>query len=178
MAGMAFDSIHWLEGIVGDEQIRALERGEGDYALLTQPEGELLVQQGRAHIVLSFVDLFGPLHFSTVVASRRFLNDYSTRARSIVAGVQQAKEWMVGQSVASLTDIAAPFAPELDRALLTCIMQRAVADEYWVGAPVMPRWHYEWLKEAYSTESQLHKPVPFAAGVDNHFADEFMSKTR
>lgn len=172
IAGIGLDSIHWVEGIVGDAQIRALENGEGDYAILTQPEVELLVQESRAHVVLSLVDLFGPLHFSTVVTSRRFLEQHPSRARAIVRGVQRAKNWMAGQSVAKLSEFAAPLAPELDRGLLMRIVQRAVVDEYWVGGPAMPRWHYEWLKEAYTTESRFHKPVPFAAGVDNRFADE------
>lgn len=172
MAGIGLDSIHWLEGIVGDDQIRALEREEGDYAVLTQPEVERLLEEGHGHIVLSLVDLFGPLHFSTVVASRRFLDRHPSRARSIAAGVQRAKDWIARQSVETLTDVAAPLVPDMDRRLLASILRRAMADEYWVGGPSMPRWHYEWLKEAYSSESKFHKPVAFADGVDNRFADE------
>lgn len=54
----------------------------------------------------------------------------------------------------------------------------AFVEEYWIGRPSMARWHYEWLKEAYSTESKFHKPVPFAEGVDNRFADEVEAEHR
>jgi len=172
MADIAPGSMHWLEGIVGDDQIRALDRGEGDYALLTQPEVELLLAEGRGYIALSLVEHMGPLHFSTVVASRRFLDEHPMRARGIARGVQRAKRWMAKQSSTALAELAGPSAPQLNRDLLRRIIRRALADEYWVGAAAMPRWHYEWLKRAYSTESRAHKPVAFADGVHNQFADE------
>ncbi len=178
MAGIDLGAIHWLEGIVGDDQIRALEGGEGEYAMLTQPEVERLTMEGRGHIVLSLVDLFGPLHFSTVVSTRRFLDQHPDRARLIVRGVQRAKDWMEKQPVETLAELMAPLAPELPRNLLTAIVRRAAAEQYWVGGPSMARWHYEWLKEAYSTESKFHKPVPFDEGVDNRFADEVAAERR
>jgi NitT/TauT family transport system substrate-binding protein len=172
MTNIAPESIHWVEGIVGNDQIRALSDGVGDYALLTQPEVELLLTEGRGHIVLSLVELLGPLHFSTVVASRRFLDEHPIHARGITRGVQRAKRWMARQPIASLVDLAAPLAPQLDRGVLGRIIRRATVEEYWVGAAAMPRFHYEWLKKAYSTESSFHKPVEFTDGVYNRFADE------
>jgi ABC-type nitrate/sulfonate/bicarbonate transport system substrate-binding protein len=172
MAGIASESVHWVEGVVGNDQIRALDRGEGDYALLTQPEVELLVAERRGHIVLSLVEHIGPLHFSTVVASRHFLDVHPKRARGIVRGVQRAKLWMAKQPITALTELTGLLAPQLDEDLLRRIIRRARADAYWVGAAAMPRWHYEWLKKAYSTESRMHQPVAFADGVYNQFADE------
>lgn len=172
MTDIPYQSITWLEGITGSDQIRALENGDGDYAVLTQPEVELLLMQGRGHIVLSFVDLFGPLHFSTVVASRSFLDKHSMAAGGIAHGVQRAKRWLSRRSVGEIVDLVAPLAPELHRPVLEKIIRRAIAEEYWVGSASMPRWHYEWLKEAYSMESSSHKRVPFTDGVCNSFADE------
>lgn len=172
MTDIPYESIIWLDGIVGSDQVRALENGDGDYAVLTQPEVELLLTQGRGHIVLSLIHLFGPLHFSTVVASRTFLDKHPVRARGIARGVQRAKRWLSKHSLGQVIELVAPLAPELDRAVLARIIRRAINDEYWVGSASMPRWHYEWLKEAYSMESRSHKPVPFTDGVYNKFADE------
>lgn len=178
MAGVDLRSIEWMEGIAGEAQIKALENGRGDYAMLSQPETERLISEGRGHIVLSMVDLLGPLHFSTVVAPRRFVEERPTAARALVRGIQRAKDWMAAQPPSAIADTLAPRVPDLGRGLLERVLRRAQAEQYWVGRPSMARWHYEWLKEAYCTESQFFKPVPFSEGVDNRFADEVEAEYR
>lgn len=176
MAGIKMESIHWIEGISGDDQIRALEDGTGDLAMLSQPEVETLLEEGRGHIAMSLPELFGPLNFSTVVAPRSFIAARPEMAEMVVDVVQRAKEWMISHSVDELTAAFEPVASELPPRILRKIVARALAEQYWVGEPGISRWHYEWLKEAYCAESDRMKPVSFAAGVEDRYAHELRSR--
>lgn len=176
MAGIGMDSIHWIEGISGNDQIRALEDGTGDLAMLSQPEVETLLEGGRGHIAMSLPELFGPLNFSTVVAPRSFIDSRPEMAELVVDVVQKAKEWMISHSADEVTAAFEPVASDLPPTILRRIVARALVEQYWVGEPGISRWHYEWLKEAYCTESDRLKPVSYAAGVEDRFAHRLRNK--
>jgi ABC-type nitrate/sulfonate/bicarbonate transport system substrate-binding protein len=172
LAGIAPESIAWVNAREGQTELEALREGAGDFALLAEPEVEAVIAGGRGHIAVNLPQEFGPLQFASIVAPHGFIDRKPVLARALIGAVQEAKDWMSRAPAADVAGALAQVMPDTPAVHLTGAVARGQRDGMWAGGPALSRWHYEILRDAYTGEDSSLKPVSFSEGVDNRVAHE------
>ena len=95
----------------------AFRRGEGDYIHQQGPAPQQLEHDGIGHIVASVGEAIGPVAFSSLAATREWLQ--TDAAKRFTRAYRKARAWIIDTPAAKIAEAEASFFPEIDRAVLT-----------------------------------------------------------
>ena len=96
---------------------QAFRRGEGDYIHQQGPAPQQLEHDRVGHIVASVGEAIGPVAFSSLAATREWLN--TDAAKRFTRAYRKARAWIIDTPAAKIAEAEASFFPEIDRAVLT-----------------------------------------------------------
>jgi NitT/TauT family transport system substrate-binding protein len=96
---------------------QAFRRGEGDYIHQQGPAPQQLEHDGVGHIVASVGEAIGPVAFSSLAATREWLN--TDTAKRFTRAYRKTRAWIIDTPAAQIAEAEASFFPEIDRAVLT-----------------------------------------------------------
>jgi NitT/TauT family transport system substrate-binding protein len=96
---------------------QAFRRGDGDYIHQQGPAPQQLEHDGVGHVVASVGEAIGPCAFSSLAATREWLETDS--AKRFMRAYRKARAWLIGTPAATVAEAEAAFFPEIDRAVLT-----------------------------------------------------------
>jgi NitT/TauT family transport system substrate-binding protein len=96
---------------------QAFRRGEGDYIHQQGPAPQQLEHDGVGHIVASVGEAIGPVAFSSLAATREWLN--TDTAKRFTRAYRKTRAWVIDTPAAQIAEAEASFFPEIDRAVLT-----------------------------------------------------------
>jgi NitT/TauT family transport system substrate-binding protein len=96
---------------------KAFRGGEGDYIHQQGPAPQQLEHDGVGHIVASVGEAIGPVAFSSLAATREWLN--TDAAKRFTRAYRKARAWIIETPAAQIAEAEASFFPEIDRAVLT-----------------------------------------------------------
>jgi NitT/TauT family transport system substrate-binding protein len=94
----------------------AFRRGEGDYVHQQGPAPQQLEHDGAGHVVASVGQAIGPCAFSSLAATRAWLQ--TDMARRFMRAYRKARGWLLATPAAEVAQAEASFFPEIDRAVL------------------------------------------------------------
>ena len=114
--GLDFAAIQAVD-VPSDQMDAAFRRGEGDYIHQQGPAPQQLEHDKVGHVVTSVGQAIGPLAFSSLAATRAWLQ--TDMARGFMRAYRKARAWLLATPAADVAKAEASFFPEIDPAVLT-----------------------------------------------------------
>ena len=93
--------------------IAAFRSGEGDFIHLQGPAPQQLQHDGAGHIVTALGDAIGPCAFSSLAATREWLN--TDMAKAFMRAYRKARAWLIATPAAEVAKAEAPYFKDIDR---------------------------------------------------------------
>ena len=125
--GLDFDAIDAIDAGSGADMDAAFRAGEGDYIHQQGPAPQQLEHDGIGHIVASVGDAIGPCGFSSLAATREWLE--SDMAEAFMRAYRKTRVYLNETSTADIATAEASFFPHIDREVL----QRTIATYQTLG---------------------------------------------
>jgi NitT/TauT family transport system substrate-binding protein len=94
----------------------AFRQGEGDYIHQQGPAPQQLEHDRVGHVVASVGQAIGPVAFSSLAATREWLQ--TDMARAFMRAYRRARQWLLATPATQVAEAEASFFPEIDRAVL------------------------------------------------------------
>jgi NitT/TauT family transport system substrate-binding protein len=94
----------------------AFRTGEGDYIHQQGPAPQQLEHDRVGHVVTSVGQAIGPCAFSSLAATRAWLQ--TDMARAFMRAYRKARQWLLATPAAKVAEAEASFFPEIDRPVL------------------------------------------------------------
>lgn len=114
--GVDFDSLNVIDaGDVGQID-RAFRQGRGDYVHQQGPAPQQLEKEGFAHVVAAVGDIVGPVAFSSLCASRQWLQ--TGMAKAFMNAYRQARQFVIEAAADEVAGILSPQLPDIDSDVL------------------------------------------------------------
>jgi NitT/TauT family transport system substrate-binding protein len=98
----------------------AFRKGEGDYIHQQGPAPQQLEHDRVGHVVASVGEAIGPCAFSSLAATREWLQ--TDAARRFMRAYRKARAWILATPAAKIAETESAFFPEIDRAVLTATL--------------------------------------------------------
>jgi NitT/TauT family transport system substrate-binding protein len=114
--GLGFAAIQAMN-VPSDQMDAAFRRGEGDYIHQQGPAPQQLEHDRVGHVVASVGQAIGPLAFSSLAATRAWLQ--TDMARRFMGAYRKARGWLLATPAADVAKAEVPFFPEIHPAVLT-----------------------------------------------------------
>jgi NitT/TauT family transport system substrate-binding protein len=114
--GLDFAAIQAMN-VPSDQMDAAFRRGEGDYIHQQGPAPQQLEHDRVGHVVASVGQAIGPLAFSSLAATRAWLQ--TDLARRFMRAYRKARAWLLATPAAEVAKAEVPFFPEIHPAVLT-----------------------------------------------------------
>jgi NitT/TauT family transport system substrate-binding protein len=115
--GIEFEDIEAIDAGEPDEMDAAFRAGEGDYVHLQGPAPQQLEKDGVGYIVASVGEAIGPVAFSSLTATRRWLE--TDEALSFMRAYEKAREYVLETQAAEIAEAESDFFPDIDVDVLT-----------------------------------------------------------
>jgi NitT/TauT family transport system substrate-binding protein len=114
--GLDFKAIEAVDAGSTEDMIAAFRRGEGDYVHLQGPAPQQLEHDGAGHIVAAVGEAVGPCAFSSLAATREWLQ--TGMAQRFMRAYRKARAWVIAAPAAEIAKAEAPFFPGIDLQVL------------------------------------------------------------
>ncbi len=114
--GLDYSAIDAVD-VPSGQMDHAFRNGQGDYIHQQGPAPQQLERDGVGHVVASVGQAIGACAFSSLAATREWLE--TDRARRFMRAYRRARAWVVSTPAARIAEAEAPFFPETDRTVLT-----------------------------------------------------------
>jgi NitT/TauT family transport system substrate-binding protein len=114
--GLDFAAIQAMN-VPSDQMDAAFRRGEGDYIHQQGPAPQQLEHDRVGRVVTSVGQAIGPLAFSSLAATRAWLQ--TDMARRFMRAYRKARGWLLATPAADVAKAEVPFFPEIHPAVLT-----------------------------------------------------------
>jgi NitT/TauT family transport system substrate-binding protein len=95
----------------------AFRKGQGDYIHQQGPAPQQLEHDRQGHVVASVGEAIGPCAFSSLAATRDWLE--TDAARRFMRAYRKARAWLLATPARRVAEAEAAFFPTIDRAVLT-----------------------------------------------------------
>jgi NitT/TauT family transport system substrate-binding protein len=115
--GLDFGAIEAVDAGSTDKMIAAFRKGEGDFIHLQGPAPQQLEHDKAGHIVTSLGDAIGPCAFSSLAATRDWLN--TDMAKSFMRAYRKARAWLIATPAAEVAKAEASYFKDIDLPVLT-----------------------------------------------------------
>lgn len=114
--GLDYTAIHAID-VPSGQMDAAFRKGEGDYIHQQGPAPQQLEHDGVGHVVASVGQAIGPCAFSSLAATRAWLE--TDMARRFMRAYRKARAWLLATPAAEVAKTEAAFFPEIAPAVLT-----------------------------------------------------------
>jgi NitT/TauT family transport system substrate-binding protein len=114
--GLDFAAIRAIDAGSSEAMLAAFSRGEGDYVHLQGPAPQQLEHNGQGHIVAALGEAIGPCAFSSLAATREWLD--TDMAKRFMRAYRKARAWLITTPAADVAKAEAPFFKDVDLPVL------------------------------------------------------------
>jgi NitT/TauT family transport system substrate-binding protein len=126
--------------------LEALRNGELDVAQMFEPYASMALQAGIGEILYA-ASTRGPTVYTTFLATRGSIVRNRAAFAAIIRAVRRMQTWLYDHSAEELTDVVAPFYPDVARDLLANSLRRYRDAGLWARRPEVSREGFERLAE-------------------------------
>lgn len=173
--GVAWERIRVVQGPTSMEEAEELfRRGTGDYVHLQNPNAERLVQEGVGYYVASVGASLGPIAFSSVVATRRFLSEEPEMALAFMRAYYKSQQWIQSSTPEQIAAALQSQFTGTPLNVLTASVRRYKELRNWLPNPIIPRRSYERAVDMWLAAKQITKRYPYEQVVDTTLAQKVM----
>jgi NitT/TauT family transport system substrate-binding protein len=141
----------------------AFRAGRGDYVHLQGPAPQQLEKDGIGQVVAAVGEAFGPVAFSSLSASRRWLQ--TDMARAFTRAYAKARAWVVETPAAEIAKREAAFFEGVDEAVLARTIDAYQRLGSWRPPLEIPRDAYEVALDVFQHSGRIGKRHPYDAVV-------------
>ncbi|KPK12756.1 MAG: hypothetical protein AMJ68_00730 [Acidithiobacillales bacterium SG8_45] len=148
--GMSLDDIHVIDAGDVNAILQAFRDGAADYVHLQGPAPQQLEHDGLAHVVASVGEAVGPVAFSSLCATRAWLE--TEMAQAFMQAYQEALAFVVNAPADELAAVehSAGFFTEIDRSVLSATIATYQSLACWRPDPTIQKSEYERLLDVFS----------------------------
>jgi len=115
--GVDEKQINIIDAGTVDEIDYAFRQGQGDYVHQQGPAPQQMEKEGIAQVVASVGEAVGPVAFSSLCATRQWLD--SEMAQAFMQAYREARAYTIAAPASEIADREAAFFPDIDRDVLT-----------------------------------------------------------
>ncbi len=141
------------------EQMAAAFRAGGDYVHLQGPAAQQLEHEGVGSVVASVGEAMPPVAFSSLAASRRFLE--SEPGEAFLRAYVRARQWVRSAPPEAVAAREAVFFPGCSEAAVATAIARYQALGCWEGGAEIPRDLYERALEVFLDGGAITRCWPY-----------------
>lgn len=135
------------------EMDRAFREGRGDFVHLQSPAAQQLEEDGLGVIAASVGEAMPPVAFSSLVASREFVN--SVAGQAFVSAYRKSKQWAHTAPPDEIAASQASYFPGVSRESLAETVRRYQRLGCWDGGLEIPRVLYQQSIEVFLTDGRI-----------------------
>lgn len=159
-----------IQNLPSDLKEGAFAAGVGHFVQMPQPLAQqtLLKQTGKLAAFLG--DAIAPIPSLVLLASGNYLKNNDQACQKLVSGLCKGMLWLDYHKPEEAAQVVSPYFPELDKEVLTRIIQNYKKQGMWAKNPILLEKDYENLKTYVSHSGEMTNPVDFGAGVNNKLA--------
>jgi NitT/TauT family transport system substrate-binding protein len=114
--GLEVRDITLIDAGTTEKMIDAFGKGQGDYIHLQGPGPQQLEHAGAGHIVAALGPAIGPCAFSSLAATRAWLD--TDMAQRFMRAYRKARAWLLSTPAGEVANAEASFFPDVDRVAL------------------------------------------------------------
>lgn len=118
--GLDFGNVTAVDAGGTADMIAAFRAGDGDYVHLQGPAPQQLEYDEAGHVVASVGAAIGPVAFSSLAATRDWLE--SDMAAAFMRAYRKARAWLIETPAAEVARAEAGFFPDIDADVLTATL--------------------------------------------------------
>jgi NitT/TauT family transport system substrate-binding protein len=141
----------------------AFRAGRGDYVHQQGPAPQQLEKDGIAHMIAAVGDAVGPVAFSSLCASRAWLD--TDMARAFMRAYTRARRYVIETPAAGVAAAVAGFFPSIDSDVLVSTIASYQGLGCWTPDPSISREAYENLLDVFLFSGLISRRHPYAAAV-------------
>ncbi len=161
--GVDYASLEAIDAGAPDAMVAAFRNGEADYVHLQGPAPQQLEDDGQGHVLASVGEAIGPVAFSSLSATRRFLE--TDLARAFVRAFQRSRSWVATGPADAIAEAEARFFPDTDEPVLARTIAAYQRLGCWQGALEIPRDAYEAALDVFLHSGLITRRHPYDAVV-------------
>jgi len=114
--GIDMDALNVIDAGDVAQMDAAFRGGRGDYVHQQGPAPQQLEKEGQAHIMGAVGDLVGPVAFSSICASREWLE--TEMAQAFMQAYRQSRQFVIEAPAADVARVISPQIPDIDSDVL------------------------------------------------------------
>lgn len=137
----------------------AFRAGRGDYVHQQGPAPQQLENEGIAHVVASVGNSMPAVAFSSLMASRKFLE--TEQSKRFLSAYREARAWANKASPDEIADAEASFFPNIDRRALSAAIASYQSLGCWTGDLAITRELYEQALEVFLYGGAIPRRYPY-----------------
>jgi NitT/TauT family transport system substrate-binding protein len=157
--GVALAQVRALNAGTTENMLAAWRQGQGDYFHEQGPYPQQLEHEQVAHIVASVGEVIGPVAFSSLSATRQWLQ--TPEAARFMRAYRKAREWVNRASAAEIARAEQGFFPEVDQLVLTQTIAYYQQLGCWNPSVMISRATYEAALEVFLHSRLITKRHPY-----------------
>ena len=159
--GLDFAAIGAVDAGNGAKMDAAFRAGEGDYIHQQGPAPQQLEHDGVGHIVAAVGDAIGPCGFSSLAATREWLE--TDMAKAFMRAYRKTRRYMNETPADEIAAAEASFFPDTDREVLTTTIAAYQKLGCWTPHVEITRAAYEVTLDVFEHVGRLSERHPFEA---------------
>lgn len=142
---------------------RAFRDGRGDYVHQQGPAPQQMEHDGVAHVVAAVGDVIGPVAFSSLCATREWLQ--TDMAKAFMRAYRKARQYVVDTPADEIARREAGFFPGIDQHVLTDTIATYQASGCWSPDPAINPDSYETLLDVFMYSGLITRRHPIESCV-------------
>ncbi len=176
--GVDADRVNLVGGLSSMQEAEdAFRAGEGDYVHLQNPNALNVVADGVGYTAASVGEALGPIAFSTLVMSRRFLTEETETAEAFMRAYLTARQWILESDAETIAEALHPLFPDTPRAVLAKSVEGYKALGTWLPNPRISRQSYERALDMWLAAGQITRRYPFDEVVTNELIERVVGSS-
>jgi NitT/TauT family transport system substrate-binding protein len=157
--GVDWSKIRLIDAGSVEEIDSAFRGGQGQYVHQQGPAPQQLESDGAGHVVASVGEAMPPVAFSSLLATRAFLE--SQTAQAFTRAYRKSRQWAQQAPAEEIASREASFFPGISRAVLTATIARYQQTGTWEGDLAIPKDLYEQALEVFRHGGAITRTHPY-----------------
>ncbi|MEG6523146.1 ABC transporter substrate-binding protein [Desulfotomaculum sp. 1211_IL3151] len=159
-----------IQNLPSDLKEGAFAAGVGHFVQMPQPLAQQTLQRQTGNLATFLGDAVAPIPSLVFLASGNYLKNNAQACQKLVNGLCKGMLWLDYHKPEEAAQIVSPYFPELDKEVITIIIQEYKKQGMWAKNPLTLEKDYENLKTYVSHSGEMTNPVEFKDGVNNTLA--------
>ena len=159
LRGLSWDRIRLINAGKIDQMDAAFRAGQGDYVHEQGPLAQQMEREGIGSIVASVGETIPPLAFSSLAASREWLE--TDEAHAFIRAYRKALQWVEKTPATEIARREAGFFPEIHLDVLTATIARYQELATWNPDPTITRERYEKSLDVFLLSNVISRRHPY-----------------